>query len=186
MTLNYCLLQHFGSDWFFKSLQDTKAAKRKKEKASTDKGSDPSNKAYVIASFPALVIQLVAIEAKILVDEINDRVIKSNSTSMETPAETQNQEVMLLVYLETLQSAMQYLATHCESEGMDAEMLLNIRTTLSDVMDVVVELFTTIRNSVSNWKEDGIGQACANYVSMWLAEEGYEVPENDEDLMMRS
>jgi hypothetical protein len=180
LTLNYCLLQHFGTDWFFKSLQDTKAAKRKKEKASTDKASDPANKAYAIASFPALVIHLVAIEAKLLVDEINDRVMKEQDESNKTMnAETlTNQQLMVRVYLETLEAGMEYLAAHCESSGMEAEMLLKIRTTLSEVMDVVAELLNTMRNSDSNWDQDPIAQACANYISIWLAEEGYEVPEN--------
>jgi hypothetical protein len=169
-------------------LQDTKSTKRKKEKASNDKASNPANKAYAIASFPALVIHLVAIEAKLLVDEINDRVIKEqDSNSTESDETLVHQELMVRVYLETLEAGMEYLAVHCESEGMEAEMLLKIRTTLSEVMDVVAELLNTIRNSsVSNWNENPIAQACANYVSIWLAEEGYEVPDNDEDLMMRS
>ncbi|KAL7319256.1 hypothetical protein PS15m_002414 [Mucor circinelloides] len=174
-----CLLRYFGNEWLFKSLQDTKSAKRRKEKASSDNINDPINKAYAVANFPALLIHLVAIEAKIMIDDINDRVIQEhNEEKTITNQQKQlRQETMVPVYFETLEAAMEYLAVNFESNGMDSEMLLKLRTTLSDMMDVVMELLKFMQGTKENLEDDMIAQACIRIVSIWMAEEGFEMPE---------
>lgn len=174
-----CLLRYFGNEWLFKSLQDTKSAKRRKEKASSDNINDPINKAYAVANFPALLIHLVAIEAKIMIDDINDRVIQEhNEEKTITNQQKQlRQETMVPVYFEILEAAMEYLAVNFESNGMDSEMLLKLRTTLSDMMDVVMELLKFMQGTKENLEDDMIAQACIRIVSIWMAEEGFEMPE---------
>lgn len=174
-----CLLRYFGNEWLFKSLQDTKSTKRRREKASSDSASDPLNKAYAEANFPALLIHLVAIEAKIMIDDINDRVIREhNEEKTITNQQKQlRQETMVPVYFEILEAAMEYLAVNFESNGMDSEMLLKLRTTLSDMMDVVMELLKFMQGTKDNLEDDMIAQACIRIVSIWMAEEGFEMPE---------
>ncbi|CEP10319.1 hypothetical protein [Parasitella parasitica] len=174
-----CSLRHFGNDWLFKSLQDTRSAKRRKEKASSDNANDAANKAYAAVNFPALLIHLVAIEAKIMMDDINDRVIQEHNQekTITNKQKQQRQEMMVPVYFEILEAAMEYLAVNCESNGMDSEMLLKIRTTLSDMMDVVMELLKSMQGTKDNLEDDMIAQACIRIVSIWMAEEGFEMPE---------
>lgn len=174
-----CLLRYFGNEWLFKSLQNTKSTKRRKEKASSDNASDPANKAYAEANFPALLVHLVAIEAKIMIDDINDRVIQEhNEEKTITNQQKQlRQETMVPVYFEILEAAMEYLAENFESNGMDSEMLLKLRTTLSDMMDVVMELLKFMQGTKANLEDDMIAQACIRIVSIWMAEEGFEMPE---------
>ncbi|KAI8646435.1 Neurochondrin-domain-containing protein [Parasitella parasitica] len=174
-----CLLRYFGNEWLFKSLQDTKSSKRRKEKASSDNMNDAANKAYAAANFPALLIHLVAIEAKIMIDNINDRVIQEHNEekTITNKQKQQRQEIMVPVYFEILEAAMEYLAANCESNGMDSEMLLKIRTTLSDMMDVVMELLKFMQGTKDDLEDHMIAQACIRIVSIWMAEEGFEMPE---------
>ncbi|KAI8975240.1 Neurochondrin-domain-containing protein [Mycotypha africana] len=179
MLLVSALLRHFGNDWLFKSLQDTKSAKRKKEKAATDKASEPAMKAYAKATFPFLLINLVAIEAKVMLDDINDRVVREhNEEKTIIQHERQaRQEMMIPVYFEILEAAMEYLAFNYESNGMDPELLLKIRTTLSEVMEVVSELLKFLQGTRESLDDNLIAQACIRMIALWMAEEGYEMPE---------
>lgn len=177
-----CLLRYFGNDWLFKSLQDTKKTKRKKDKASSDNATHPTNQAYAMANFPALLIHLVSIEAKIMIDDINDRVIREHNAEHKTANPKQKrQEIMVPVYFEILEAAMEYLATNYTEDkesGMDPEMLLKIRTTLSDMMDVVMELLKFMQGTTDKPEDldhDMIAQACIRIVSIWMAEEGFEI-----------
>ncbi|KAG2213962.1 hypothetical protein INT47_001232 [Mucor saturninus] len=177
-----CLLRYFGNDWLFKSLQDTKKAKRKKDKTSSDNVSHPVNQSYAIANFPALLIHLVSIEAKIMIDDINDRVIREHNAEQKSENHKQKrQEIMVPVYFEILEAAMEYLATNYTEDkesGMDPEMLLKIRTTLSDMMDVVMELLKFMQGTTDKPEDldhDMIAQACIRIVSIWMAEEGFEI-----------
>lgn len=178
-----CLLRYFGNDWLFKSLQNTKSTKRKKEKASSDDANNAANRAFAVANFPALLIHLVAIEAKIMIDDINDRVIKEHNEEKKIINETrqQRQEVMIPVYFEILEAAMEYLASNYVEDresGMDPEMLIKIRTTLSDLMDVVMELLKFMQGTADkpeDLDDDMIAQACIRIVSIWMAEEGFEI-----------
>ncbi|KAI9485846.1 MAG: Neurochondrin-domain-containing protein [Benjaminiella poitrasii] len=156
-----CLLRYFGNDWLFKTLLETKAAKRKKEKSSSDNPNDPANKAFSIASFPALLIHLIAIESKVMIDDINDRVIREHSEQKTIINEQRQkrQNFMVPIYFEILEAAMEYLAIHYESNGMDPEMLIKIRTSLSDIMDVVMELLKFKQDTKENLDDDLIAQA---------------------------
>lgn len=177
------MLRYFGNDWLFKPLQDTKSTKRKKEKASSDNASHPTNQLFAIANFPALLIHLVAIEAKIMIDDINDRVIREHNEEKKiiNVAKNLRQETMVPVYFEILEAAMEYLATNYTQDkesGMDPEMLLKIRTTLSDMMDVVMELLKFMQGTTDkpeDLDDDMIAQACIRIVSIWMAEEGFEI-----------
>ncbi|KAG2229051.1 hypothetical protein INT48_002732 [Thamnidium elegans] len=183
ILLTACLLRYFGNDWLFKSLQDTKSTKRKKEKASSDNANHPTNQLFAIANFPALLIHLVAIEAKIMIDDINDRVIREHNEDKKiiNVAKNLRQETMVPVYFEILEAAMEYLATNYTQDkesGMDPEMLLKIRTTLSDMMDVVMELLKFMQGTTDkpeDLDDDMIAQACIRIVSIWMAEEGFEI-----------
>lgn len=176
-------MRYFGNDWLFKSLQNTKSTKRKKEKASSDDANNSANRAFAVANFPALLIHLVAIEAKIMIDDINDRVIKEHNEEKKIINETrqQRQELMIPVYFEILEAAMEYLASNYvedKESGMDPEMLIKIRTTLSDLMDVVMELLKFMQGTADkpeDLDDDMIAQACIRIVSIWMAEEGFEI-----------
>ncbi|OBZ80271.1 hypothetical protein A0J61_11681, partial [Choanephora cucurbitarum] len=174
-TLVACLLRYFGNDWLFRSLQDTKSAKRKKEKATTEHG--PAHEAFTMANFPALLVHLVSIEAKIMLDEINDRLTQEASEGKTIVSSKQaRQEAMIPMYFEILEASLEYLSFHCESDKMDPEMLLKLRTTLSDFMDVVIELLKLMQDTKGDLEDDLIAQACIRLVSLWMAEEGYEMP----------
>ncbi|KAI8878581.1 hypothetical protein K501DRAFT_228166 [Backusella circina FSU 941] len=176
-----CLLRYFGNDWLFSSLEKTRMTKRRKENEPEDR---EINKANSVAHFPALLIHLVAIEAKVMMDEINDRIHKEvNEDKKITSSKEARQQLMIPVYFEILEAAMEYLATHYDEDkesGMDPEMLLKIRTTMSEVMDVVMELLKFMQDtsaSASELDDDMVAQACIRLVSIWLAEEGFEMPE---------
>ncbi|RCH91979.1 hypothetical protein CU098_008382 [Rhizopus stolonifer] len=176
-TLIACLLRHFGHHWLFKSLQDTKLARRKKEKATTD--HSPAHQQFAIAHFPALLIHLVSIETKVMLDDINDRLNRELNEEKTIVNKTRQarQEAMIPMYFEILEAALEYLSFHYESTGMDADMLLKLRNTLSDVMDVVMELLKFMQDTRDDLEQDMIAQACIRLVSIWMAEEGYEMPE---------
>lgn len=114
-----------------------------------------------------------------MIDDINDRVIREhNEEKTITNQQKQlRQETMVPVYFEILEAAMEYLAVNFESNGMDSEMLLKLRTTLSDMMDVVMELLKFMQGTKDNLEDDMIAQACIRIVSIWMAEEGFEMPE---------
>ncbi|KAI8374814.1 Neurochondrin-domain-containing protein [Blakeslea trispora] len=160
-TLIACLLRYFGNDWLFKSLQDTKSAKRRKEKAASE--NESVNQSFAIANFPALLIHLVSIEAKIMLDEINDRLTQEvNEGKTIVSSKQAHQEAMVPMYFEIIEASLEYLSLHCESNGMDAEMLLKLRTTLSDFMDVVIELLRLIQDTKEDLEDDMVAQASEN------------------------
>lgn len=173
-----CLLRHFGNDWFFKSLLDTKSTKRKKEKSGSE--NDAAVQAFAKANFPALFIHLVAIEAKLMLDDIEDKYSReyNEGKTITNLQRQQRQEIMIPIYFEIIENAMEFLAVNAESNGMDAEMLLKIRNTLSELMDVVSLLVKLIQDTKNNdIDNDLIAQACIRVLSIWMAEEGLEMPE---------
>lgn len=176
-----CSLRSFGPQWLFGSLAQTKSAKRKKEKAAVD--DKKASEAYQKASFPALLIHLVAIEAKIMLDDISEHTLREHNEekTIINVSRRERQEKMLPEYFDILENAMEYLATQDEDSNlMDPEMLLKIRTTLSDVMEVVMELLRFKQGMVDrpeDLDQDMIAQACMRIVSIWMAEEGFEIGE---------
>ncbi|KAG1453101.1 hypothetical protein G6F56_007655 [Rhizopus delemar] len=173
-------LRCFGNQWLFSSLAHTKSAKRRKEKAPVD--DKKTAEAYQRANFPALLIHLISIEAKIMLDDISEHTLREHNEEKKIVNKTQRarQERMLPEYFDILENAMEYLATQEDSTEMDPEMLLKIRTTLSDVMDVVMELLRFKQGMVDRPEDldkDIIAQACIRIVSIWMAEEGYEIGE---------
>lgn len=116
-----------------------------------------------------------------MMDDINDRVIQEHNEQKKIIKHTKKlrQEMMVPVYFEILEAAMEYLAVHAEDlKGMDPEMLLKIRTTLSDMMDVVMELLKFMQGTADkpeDLDQDLIAQACIRIVSIWMAEEGFEI-----------
>ncbi|KAI9017870.1 Neurochondrin-domain-containing protein [Phycomyces nitens] len=174
-----CLVRYFGPQWLFSPLLRTKQARRLKE-AKDDKKTMED---YAEANFPALLIHLVSVEARVMVDQINDaRQAAHNGTPRQTKADRRH-EVVLPLLFEILEGAIEYLSESFdenEESQMDPEMLLKIRTTLSDTMDVVMELLQFIQNTSSpeESEDDPVAQACMRIVALWLAEEGYEMPED--------
>ncbi|CAO3699473.1 unnamed protein product [Rhizopus stolonifer] len=173
-------LRCFGNQWLFSSLAHTKSAKRRKEKAPVD--DKKTAEAYQRANFPALLIHLISIEAKIMLDDISEHTLREHNEEKKIVNKTRHarQERMLPEYFDILENAMEYLATQEDSTEMDPEMLLKIRTTLSDVMDVVMELLRFKQGMVDRPEDldkDIIAQACIRIVSIWMAEEGYEIGE---------
>ncbi|ORE05855.1 hypothetical protein BCV72DRAFT_208490 [Rhizopus microsporus var. microsporus] len=137
-----CSLRLFGNQWLFGSLLHTRSASRKKEKAPA--GDKKTDEAYQKANFPALLVHLVAIEAKIMLDDINDHALREHNEEKKIINVTrqQRQERMLPEYFNILESAIEFLSSQEDEQfhGMDVEMLLKIRKTLSEVMEVVMEL----------------------------------------------
>lgn len=142
-----------------------------------------ASEAYQKASFPALLIHLVAIEAKIMLDDISEHTLREHNEekTIINASRRERQEKMLPEYFDILENAMEYLATQDEDSNlMDPEMLLKIRTTLSDVMEVVMELLRFKQGMVDrpeDLDQDMIAQACMRIVSIWMAEEGFEIGE---------
>ncbi|KAI7867642.1 Neurochondrin-domain-containing protein [Spinellus fusiger] len=183
-----CLLRYFGPQWLFGSLQQTKDVQRRKEKGKID----PLE--YAQANFPALFIHLVSVEARVMADKINDdrhskhnhNAISGKEANDKAAKEHARQMRMLPPLFEILESAIEYLATSFTEEEeeekestMDPDMLLHLRTSLSETMDVVMELLQFLQStrSVEELQEDLIVQTSIRLVALWLAEEGYEVPE---------
>ncbi|KAI9283177.1 Neurochondrin-domain-containing protein [Sporodiniella umbellata] len=146
-------LRTFGNQWLFGDLSLTKSAKRKKEKASED--DKKASESYQRVSFPALLIHLVSIEAKIMIDDVSDHTLREHNEEKKivNKVQSERQERMLPAYFDILEGAMEYLASQEESSEMDPEMLLKIRTTLSDVMDVIMELLR-FKQGIANKPED--------------------------------
>ena len=177
-----CSLRLFGNQWLFGSLLHTRSASRKKEKAPA--GDKKADEAYQKANFPALLVHLVAIEAKIMLDDINDHTLREHNEEKKIINVTrqQRQERMLPEYFNILEGAIEFLSSQEDEQfhGMDVEMLLKIRKTLSEVMDVVIELLRFKQGMAErpeDLDQDMIAQACMRIVSLWMAEQGYEIQE---------
>ncbi|KAI8972686.1 Neurochondrin-domain-containing protein [Pilobolus umbonatus] len=175
------LLRYFGNDWFFGSLEETKAMRRKRDKS----GTGQLNKEFAKVNFPALFIHLVTIETKVMLDDVEDRMMREHNEGKTIVEVTKKprQDKMIPLYFEIIEAAMEYLGTHYVEDresGMDPEMLLKIRTALSDTMDVVIELvkfMQSISDRPSDLDDNLVIQACIRILALWMAEEGLEMPE---------
>lgn len=160
MVVAACLLRYFGPDWMFSSLKHHKEDK-----------------------FPTLLVHLVAVETRVMLDEIHDRRMNlHNRQAIKVDeAKEKRQESMVPVYFEILEAAIRYLSLNFNEDkasGMDAEVLLKIRKTLSDTMNVVMELLKFIQDTTDNddqLEKDMIAQASMRIIALYLAEEGYEL-----------
>ncbi|KAI7876972.1 hypothetical protein K492DRAFT_239452 [Lichtheimia hyalospora FSU 10163] len=179
MVTTACLLRYFGTDWLFGTLQKTKQSRRRSEKKPSNRTTDVTE---ADIKFPQLLIHLVAVETRVILDDIHDRrVNEHNLQAVEVDEEKEKrQEIMLPIYYEILESAIQYLSSHYDEErdtGMDAEVLLKIRTALTDTMNVVMELLKFVQDTSSDdqLENDMVAQASMRIVAVYLAEEGYEM-----------
>lgn len=118
-----------------------------------------------------------------MLDEIHDRRMNlHNRQAVKVDeAKEKRQESMVPVYFEILEAAIRYLSLNFNEDkasGMDAEVLLKIRKTLSDTMNVVMELLKFIQDTTDNddqLEKDMIAQASMRIIALYLAEEGYEL-----------
>ncbi|KAI8148522.1 Neurochondrin-domain-containing protein [Fennellomyces sp. T-0311] len=177
MVVIACLLNYFGPDWLFSSLRQTKSERRKSEKKPAGTLDDPDVK------FPVLLIHLVAVETRVMLDDIHERRMNlhnGEAVEVDLGRETR-QETMVPVCFEILENAIQYLSANYSEDqesGMDADVLLKIRTVLTDTMNIVMELLKFVQDTTSNEEEledDLIAQASMRIVAVYLAEEGYEL-----------
>ncbi|KAI9495758.1 Neurochondrin-domain-containing protein [Zychaea mexicana] len=180
MVVTACLLQYFGPDWLFSTLRKTKSERRKSEKKPAN-SAPSSNDADV--KFPVLLIHLVAVETRVMLDDIHERRLKlHNQEVVEVDAEKEmRQETMVPVCFEILEAAIQYLSLNYSEDqesDMDADILLKIRTVLTDTMNIVMELLRFTQDTTTSDDElegDMIAQASMRIVALYLAEEGYEL-----------
>ncbi|KAI8390961.1 Neurochondrin-domain-containing protein [Radiomyces spectabilis] len=180
MVVTACMLRYFGPDWLFSSLEQTKACKRKKEKQSEDK---KVLEAYADANFPSLLVHLSAVETRVMLDDINDRLrsLHNLNAVVHDEEKERRQEIMIPVHYEILEACIQYLSMHFDNDsnsGTDPEVLLKIRKTLSDTLEIVMELLRFIQDTTDNDEElenNTIAQASMRIVAVWLAEEGFEL-----------
>ncbi|ORX51685.1 hypothetical protein DM01DRAFT_1408627 [Hesseltinella vesiculosa] len=175
LTVASCSLRAFGPDWLFSWLKKT----------STIKATD--NPDYVNARFPVLLIALVSVESRVLLDQVHDQWIANHGgdgTDRVIVVNQQQQErhhAMVPVYFNILEDTIEYLASQYDEEkdvGMDPDALLKIRKSLTEVMDVVMELTRFMQDTADDQQElddNLLTQACMRIVSLWLAEEGFEL-----------
>ncbi|OAD67815.1 hypothetical protein PHYBLDRAFT_79070 [Phycomyces blakesleeanus NRRL 1555(-)] len=179
-----CLVRYYGSQWLFSPLLRTKQARRLKDQDGDKKAAEEY---YAEANFPALLIHIVSVEARVMVDQINDiRQAAHNQTTPRQVEADKRHKVVLPLLFEILEGAIEYLSESFdenEESQMDPDMLLKLRTTLSDTMDVVMELLQFIQNTTlpEESEDDPVAQACMRIVALWLAEEGYEMPEGGDN-----
>ncbi|ORZ01289.1 Neurochondrin-domain-containing protein [Syncephalastrum racemosum] len=174
MVVVSCLLRYFGSDWLFASLKKTKGKR---------KGKQQEPKVDYDTKFPELVVHLAAVETRVMIDDVHEcRMKLHNQQAVQVDEEKdRRQETMVPVCYEILEAAMRYLSSQYEEHresGMDAEVLMKIRKTLTDTMNVVMELLKFIQDTTSSdddMENDMIAQASMRIVAVYLAEEGYEL-----------
>ncbi|KAI9253994.1 Neurochondrin-domain-containing protein [Phascolomyces articulosus] len=181
MVTTSCLLSYFGPDWLFSTLRKTKSERRKNEKKPANTPVLSNEEADI--KFPILLIHLVAVETRVMLDDIHERRLKLHNqevVEVDTEKETR-QEMMVPVCFEILEAAIQYLSSNYvegQESGMDADVLLKIRTVLTDTMNIVMELLKFIQDTTTSdedLEDDLIAQASMRIVALYLAEEGYEL-----------
>ncbi|KAI7849899.1 Neurochondrin-domain-containing protein [Circinella umbellata] len=181
MVVISCLLNYFGPDWLFSTLRKTKSERRKNEKKPANDNNNNEEEADI--KFPVLIIHLVAVETRVMLDDIHERRLKlHNQEAVEVDTEKEvRQEMMVPVCFEILEAAIQYLSSNYNEDqesGMDADILLKIRTVLTDTMNIVMELLKFIQDTTPSdeaLEDDMIAQASMRIVALYLAEEGYEL-----------
>lgn len=177
-----CLLRAFGPDWLFSWLKQTKSVNRK------GKNKDTTDPLYLNAHFPVLVIHLVSVEARVMLDTVQDHWVATHGGGDDgarivevDPVKETRHQTMIPVYFEILESAIEYLAAQYDEDkdsGMDAEVLLKIRKALTEVMDVVMEMLKFMQDTADDEHElegNMIAQASMRIIALWLAEEGFEM-----------
>ncbi|KAI8061027.1 Neurochondrin-domain-containing protein, partial [Gongronella butleri] len=178
LTVIVCALRYFGPDWLFSWLKQTTKIKAQ---------DDPD---YANAHFPVLLISLVSVEARVLLDQVQDQWIADHGgdgTSTSVAVNLQHQarhQAMIPVYFSLLEDAIEYLASQYADDDddhaidMDPAAVLKIRKALTEVMDVVMEITRFMQDTADNDQElqaNPIAQACMRILSLWLAEEGFEI-----------
>ncbi|ORZ15267.1 Neurochondrin-domain-containing protein [Absidia repens] len=166
------LVRYFGAEWFFSWLNETKKAKQQQQDkgkgkmtASTATSNNTSSEFYLNANFPVLVIHLVSVESRVMLDAVQDQWIAMHGGDggdgsgriIEVDEEKETRHTMMVpVYFEILESAIEYLAAQYDEDrdtGMDAEVLLKIRKALTEVMDVVMEMLKFMQDTADNEQE---------------------------------
>lgn len=194
ITVTSCVLRYFGPDWLFSWLKQTKNVKQQQqEKNKKGKGKEKLESGATIiknndddfknANFPVLLIHLISVESRVMIDEVNDQWMKSRKheiSEIDEQKETR-QNSMIPIYFEILECVIEYLASQYDEDkesGMDSEVLLKIRKALTEVMDAIMELLRFMQDTAENEKEledNMIAQASIRIISVWLAEEGFEM-----------
>ncbi|CAO3593104.1 unnamed protein product [Absidia cylindrospora] len=191
------LVRYFGAEWFFSWLNQTKMAKQQQQgkgkgkmTTTTATSNNTSSEFYLNANFPVLVIHLVSVESRVMLDAVQDQWIAMHGGDggdgsgriVEVDEEKETRHTMMVpVYFEILESAIEYLAAQYDEDrdtGMDAEVLLKIRKALTEVMDVVMEMLKFMQDTADNEQElenNMIAQASMRIIALWLAEEGFEM-----------
>ncbi|KAI8077724.1 Neurochondrin-domain-containing protein [Halteromyces radiatus] len=183
MVVTSSLLRYFGPDWLFSWLKQTRKAKQEQNKGK-GKMTSGASEMYLNANFPVLLIHLVSVESRVMLDMVQDHWVAMHGGDgsgriVEVDEEKEARHSMMIpVYFEILESAIEYLADQYDEEsdsGMDADVLLKIRKALTEVMDVVMELVKFMQDTANNEDElenNMIAQASMRIIALWLAEEG--------------
>jgi hypothetical protein len=177
-SLTATLLRHIGPKWLFSTLEKTAKlpliTPRQEEKQPETEKSIASNEAEIDARFPALLIQLASLEARLILDDLGAARREANPKAIEPASSSDRSVSMLPMFYQIVESAIRYLTDDdLALEGTDIDLIFKIRQILTELFKAIIDFLNDVLSDsdTSDIFEDIVALASVRLLAIWTEED---------------
>ncbi|CAO3681775.1 unnamed protein product [Umbelopsis vinacea] len=177
-SLTATLLRHIGPKWLFSTLAKTAKlplmTPRQAEKRPESEKPIASNEAEIDARFPALLIQLASLEARLILDDLGDARRDANHKAIEPASSSDRSVSMLPMFYQIVESAIRYLTDDdLALEGTDIDLIFKIRQILTELFKAIIDFLNDVLSDsdTSDIFEDIVALASVRLLAIWTEED---------------
>ncbi|KAG2184580.1 hypothetical protein INT43_000489 [Umbelopsis isabellina] len=175
------LLRHIGPNWLFCTLGKTAAVAHEapqqleKQPAGGAKGKPVvTEESEIDARFPALLIQLASLEARLILDELGgDPDAGGRKTLQEAPSSDRS-IAMLPMFYQIIESGIQYLTSEdLDLQGTDIDLIFKIRNILRELFKAIIDFLNDIQSKHAEQDvfENIVALASVRLLAIWTEED---------------
>ncbi|KAJ2962249.1 hypothetical protein NQZ79_g2665 [Umbelopsis isabellina] len=180
-SLTATLLRHIGPNWLFCTLGKTAAVAhetpRQLEKQPAGATKDKpvvTEESEIDARFPALLIQLASLEARLILDELGGEPDAGRRKTLQEVPSSDRSIAMLPMFYQIIESGIQYLTSdELDLQGTDIDLIFKIRNILREIFKAIIDFLNDIQSKQSEQDvfEDIVALASVRLLAIWTEED---------------
>lgn len=175
------LLRHIGPNWLFCTLGKTAAVAHETPKQLEKQPAGAAQNKPVVkeeseidARFPALLIQLASLEARLILDELGGEPDTGARKTLQEAPSSDRSIAMLPMFYQIIESGIHYLTSEdLDLQGTDIDLIFKIRNILRELFKAIIDYLNDIQSkqTVHEVFEDIIALASVRLLAIWTEED---------------
>jgi hypothetical protein len=182
-SLTATLLRHIGPNWLFSTLEQTAVIShvtpRQAEKQPSDKLPEKpivTKESEIDARFPALLIQLASLEARLILDDLGGRYDAKTKNALEDAPSSDRSISMLPMFYQIVESAIRYLTNDdLNLQGTDIDLIFKIQQILAELFKAIIDFLNDLQSKMTDNGQDVfddiVALASVRLLAIWIEED---------------